>query len=68
MVPELFPDDNTRRNNFRTTTRRSITTTYRENYRYRTVQVNTIYKRKTQKILPVDLGESDESKLGGYNN
>ena len=46
VMPELFPNDNTRRENFRVTTRRNITTIYRESYRYRTVQINTIYKRK----------------------
>ena len=67
-MPELFLDDDTRRENFRATTRRNIITTYRENYRYRTIQINTIYKRKAQKVLPVDLGKSDRNKLGGYNN
>ena len=37
MVPELFLDDNTRRDNFRVITRRSIIATYRENYRYRII-------------------------------
>ncbi len=67
-MPELFPDDDTRRENFRAIMRRSIIIIYRESYRYRTVQVNTIYKRKAQKILPVDLGKSDRSKLEDYDN
>ncbi len=67
-MPELFLNDNTRRENFRATTRQNIATIYRESYRYRTIQVNTIYKRKTQKILPVDLGESDENKPKDYDN
>ena len=67
-MPELFLDDDTRRENFRVITRRSITVIYRENYRYRTVQVNTMYKRKAQKVLPVDLEKSDESKSEGYDN
>ncbi len=67
-VPEFFPDDDTRRENFRAITRRSIAIIYRESYRYRTVQINTIYKRKAQKILPVNLGESNGSKSGNYNN
>jgi len=45
-VPEFFLNDNTRRENFRITTRRSIVAIYRESYRYRIVQVNTIYKCK----------------------
>jgi len=45
-VPEFFLDNNTRRKNFRVIMRRSIVIIYRENYRYRTIQVNTIYKRK----------------------
>ncbi len=68
VVPELFPDDNTRRDNFRAITRRNITTTYRESYRYRTIQINTIYKRKTQKILPMNLKKSDGNKSEDYNN
>ncbi len=36
-VSELFPDDNTRRENFRVITRRNITTIYRESYRYRII-------------------------------
>ena len=67
-MPELFPNNNARRENFRATIKRSIVIIYRESYRYRTVQINTIYKHKVQKILPVDLGESDGSKLGGYDN
>jgi len=46
VVPELFPNDNTRRENFRIIIRRNIIAIYRESYRYRIVQVNTIYKRK----------------------
>src|SRR6266498_4490767 len=42
-VPELFPNDNTRQENFRATIRRNITIIYRESYRYRIVQVNMIY-------------------------
>jgi len=68
VIPELFSDDNTRRENFRAITKRNIITIYRENYRYRTIQVNTIYKRKAQKILSVDLGESDRNKSEDYNN
>src|SRR6266536_4757821 len=68
VMPELFSDNNIRRENFRVITRRNIAATYRESYRYRTVQVNMMYKCKTQKVLPVDLGESDRSKLGDYNN
>jgi len=49
-VPELFPNDNTRRENFQAIIRRNITIIYRESYRYRTVQINTIYKRKAQKV------------------
>ena len=67
-MPELFSDDNTRREKFRAIIKRSIIIIYRENYRYRIVQVNTVYKHKTQKILSVDLGESDESKPENYNN
>ena len=29
------------------------------------VEVNSAYKRKVQKVRPVDLGESDRSKPGG---
>ncbi len=36
-VPEFFLDDDTRRENFRVITRRSIIIIYRENYRYRIV-------------------------------
>jgi len=68
VVPELFLDDDARRENFRIITRRSITAIYRESYRYRIVQINTMYKRKTQKVLPVDLEKSDRNKLEGYNN
>ena len=32
----------------------------------RTVRVDTVYKRKDQKVKPVDLGESDSTKPGGY--
>ncbi len=67
-MPELFPNDNTRQENFRATIRRNITIIYRESYRYRIVQVNMIYKRKTQKVLLVDLEKSDRSKLGNYDN
>ncbi len=67
-MPELFPNDNTRQENFQTITKRNITAIYRESYRYRTVQVNTIYKRKTQKILPVNLEKSDKNKLEDYDN
>ena len=37
VVPELFPDDDARRENFRVITRRSIAVIYRESYRYRIV-------------------------------
>ena len=67
-MPELFSDDNTRRENFRTITKQSIIIIYRESYRYRTIQVNTIYKRQAQNVLLVDLGESDGSKLEDYDN
>src|SRR6266536_3299351 len=63
VMPELFLDDDTRRENFRAITRRNITIIYRESYRYRIVQVNTIYKRKAQKILPVNLKKSNKNKL-----
>ncbi len=46
VVPELFPDDDARRENFRAIMRRSIAVIYRESYRYRTIQINTMYKRK----------------------
>jgi len=36
-VPELFPDDDARRENFRIIIRRSIIIIYRESYRYRIV-------------------------------
>src|SRR6266536_843770 len=36
-VPELFLNDNTRQENFRTTTRRNIIIIYRESYRYRII-------------------------------
>ena len=68
VMPELFLNDNTRRDNFRAIMRRSIAVIYRESYRYRTVQINTMYKRKAQKVLPVDLGESDGSKSRNYDN
>ena len=37
VVPELFSDDDARRENFRIIIRRNIIVIYRENYRYRTV-------------------------------
>ncbi len=67
-MPELFLDDNVRRENFRVITRRNIIIIYRESYRYRTIQINTIYKCKVQKVLPIDLGESDKNKLKNYDN
>ncbi len=36
-VPELFPNNNTRRENIRIIIRRNIIVIYRESYRYRTV-------------------------------
>jgi len=67
-ISELFLNDDTRRENFRIIIRRNIIIIYRESYRYRIIQVNTMYKYKTQKILSVDLGKSDRSKLGDYDN
>ncbi len=46
VISELFPDNNIRRENFRAITRRNITIIYRESYRYRTIQINTMYKCK----------------------
>ena len=37
VVPELFLDDDTRRENFRIIMRRNIIIIYRESYRYRTI-------------------------------
>jgi len=32
------------------------------------VRVDTVYKRKNQKVKLIDFGESDEIKLGGYTD
>ncbi len=34
----------------------------------RTIRVDIIYKRKNQKVKPVDFNESDSIKLGGYTD
>ena len=34
----------------------------------RAVRIDTVYKRKNQKVKPVNFGESDNTKPGGYTD